>query len=478
MLFQSPAFIVFFAVVIIFYQALSFSHRSQNALLLAASFFFYGYWDIRCLALILITILSNYYVSLRIEEAGRAGVQRAAKRWLWAALALNLGILGYFKYFNFFTASFEKLLTLFGFSHGNWGIQVLLPAGISFYTFQTLSYTIDVYRGRQLATKNWIDFALFVSFFPQLIAGPIERSKSLLSQIRSPRSVTREGIYEGFWLFLWGFFKKVFIADNLSVYLAWAFSINGAGRTADIYLAAVTFAIVFYADFSGYTDMARGLSKFFGIELSRNFNQPYFATDPLSFWQRWHMTLSAWFRDYVYAPLRGKGGSRRQITALFLTMTLVGLWHGANWTFVVWGMLWGIVLIVTRALKPRLFTFFRASDAAWKNFAGAVGAFLTFHIWVLLGFIFTSETLSLAMRRIEVLFKFNGSSAYFSRDLLTFLYFTTPLLAYEIYRAVQSRPFVVRRRLVWHEAAICFVLVVLLLTNGAQLNREFIYFQF
>jgi D-alanyl-lipoteichoic acid acyltransferase DltB (MBOAT superfamily) len=348
--FNSFAFVIFFVVVFGLYHALGRRLRAQNRLLLVASYVFYASWDWRFLSLILLSTAVDYACSLSM----RARPERAGAA-LGVSLTANLGLLFTFKYFHFFEESAVALLEALGIPAHPTTLRIVLPVGISFYTFQTLSYTIDVYRGRLEPTRDLLDFALYVAFFPQLVAGPIERATHFLPQIQSPRRVTTDQLTEGSWLVMWGYFKKVYVADNVARLVDVGFSPDFDGSGGSLLVATWAFAIQIYCDFSGYTDIARGVAKLLGFELMLNFDLPYFARNPSDFWRRWHISLSTWLRDYLYIPLGGnRGGTVRTYRNLFLTMLLGGLWHGAAWTFVFWGAFHGLWLGVHRALAPRL----------------------------------------------------------------------------------------------------------------------------
>ena len=345
MVFNSLVFLVFFMVVYGLYRALP--HRGQNILLLVASYFFYGWWDWRFLTLILISTTVDFLAGRFIGRT-RVGDPRR-KVVLLASITTDLGILGFFKYFNFFAENLLLLLQKTGFSPSIHLLHIILPVGISFYTFQAMSYTLDIYRGQLKPARSFWDFATFVAFFPQLVAGPIERASHLLPQIENPRTVTWTGIQSGTWLIFWGLFKKCVIADNLAVIVEGVFG-SAAPTGAESLLGLYAFAFQIFCDFSGYSDIARGLARWMGVELMVNFNNPYFALNPKDFWTRWHISLSSWLRDYLYIPLGGsRNGRRRTYINLALTMLLGGLWHGAAWTFIAWGAFHGLLLVVYHA---------------------------------------------------------------------------------------------------------------------------------
>jgi D-alanyl-lipoteichoic acid acyltransferase DltB (MBOAT superfamily) len=344
MLFNSIVFVAFMSVVFLVYPRLSL--RRQNVFLLAASYVFYGYWDWRFNLLLLISTAVSFLAGKRIH-ASEEPKQR--KLLLSVCVIMNLGILASFKYFNFFVESAAALLTTIGFQPHIPVLRVILPVGISFYTFQTMSYVIDVYRGNCRAEENIVNFALFVSFFPQLVAGPIERATNILPQLSKPRKVTTEKVLEGLNLVLLGYFKKVAIADTLGPMVESIFSTPGEASTGQLWTGVYAFTFQIYGDFSGYTDIARGISRMLGVELMENFNAPYLSRNITEFWRRWHISLSTWLRDYLYIPLGGnRAGKARTYRNLLITMLLAGLWHGAAWNFVLWGLLHGIYLAAHR----------------------------------------------------------------------------------------------------------------------------------
>jgi alginate O-acetyltransferase complex protein AlgI len=342
MMFTTITFLIFLAIVFPLYWSLR-SARQQNVLLIAAGYIFYGWWDWRFCGLLLVSSLVDFWAGHALE---RTDDERWRRRILTAALSTNLGILGLFKYFNFFTDSFATAAASLGW-HVDWvTLRVVLPVGISFYTFQSMSYSIDVYRRRLRGTNNLIDYMAFVSFFPQLVAGPIERAGHMLPQFTKPRRFDYAQATDGCRQILWGFVKKLLVADTIAPVVQAAYSAPRAHGGLDLAVASLLFTFQIYFDFSAYSDIAVGLGKLFGFQLMRNFAYPYFASSLGEFWRRWHISLSTWFRDYVFIPL---GGSRttpaRHAGAIMTTFLLSGLWHGAAWTFVVWGGLHGAALL-------------------------------------------------------------------------------------------------------------------------------------
>ena len=342
MLFNSLQFALFLPVVFLVYWLLRRSLRWQNLFVVAASYLFYGWWDARFLLLIAFTSLCSYFSGLAIGHAREQGAR--GKAWMWANVAVNLLVLGVFKYYDFFAQSFADVF-LGGQADGLL-LRVVLPVGISFYTFQALSYTIDVYKGTVNATRDGVAFFAYVSFFPQLVAGPIERASSLLPQFERGRSFDYALAVDGLRQMLWGFFKKLVVADSCAVYVDKVFADPSAYGGTTLVMAAVLFSFQIYGDFSGYSDIAIGTAKLFGIRLRRNFNVPYFSRDMAEFWRRWHISLTTWFRDYVYIPLGGsRVGSWRVVFNTLVIFLLSGFWHGANWTFLAWGLFHALLFL-------------------------------------------------------------------------------------------------------------------------------------
>jgi alginate O-acetyltransferase complex protein AlgI len=348
--FSSLTFLIFFAVVFTAYWALG-RRRPQNVLLLIASYVFYGWWDWRFAGLMLASSLADYSFGLAIHWSQKPLYR---KLLLVATLVANLSLLGFFKYFNFFAESFAVAAGSMGWQVGDLTLNIILPVGISFYTFQSLSYTIDIYRKQLAPTKNVVDYLAFVSFFPQLVAGPIERAADLLPQFGVDRKFNATIAADGLRQMLWGLFKKLAVADRLATIVEPAFANPGNYSGPFLLLATICFAFQIYCDFSGYSDMAVGVGKQFGIRLSRNFAYPYFSRSLREFWRRWHISLSTWFRDYVYYPL---GGNRTQNWKhrrnLIVTFLVSGIWHGAAWTFVAWGALHGLMVAVLPAASAQ-----------------------------------------------------------------------------------------------------------------------------
>ena len=338
MFFNSIDFAIFLPIVFILYWFVTNKNlKLQNFLIVAASYFFYGWWDWRFLSLILFSTLVDYSVGVGLLKQEN---QTKRKVLLWTSIIVNLGFLGFFKYYNFFLDNFVTAFSFFGTEINANSLNIILPVGISFYTFQTLSYSIDVYNRKLEPTKDFIAFSAFVSFFPQLVAGPIERATNLLPQFYKKRTFDYSKAVDGMRQILWGLFKKIVIADNCAEYANLIFNNSADYSGSTLVLGALFFTFQIYGDFSGYSDIAIGTSRLFGFDLMRNFNFPYFSRDIAEFWRRWHISLSTWFRDYLYIPLGGsRGGMWMKVRNTFIIFIVSGFWHGANWTFIVWGAL-------------------------------------------------------------------------------------------------------------------------------------------
>lgn len=396
MLFNSLAFAVFLPSVLAIYWSLR-STRRQNLFLLLASLFFYGWWDYRFVSLLLVSTLTDYFCGLGI---GRAHARQAAGRpWLIVSLIVNLGMLGVFKYYDFFVESAEPLWLQLGWRPDL--LAVVLPVGISFYTFQTLSYTIDIYRKKFEPRRNLIDVAAYVTFFPQLVAGPIERAATLMPQMERPRSISAETIRLGLMLMLVGFVKKLVIADGIAPVVGEIYGRAAQGESIsayDVVLGGYGFAFQVYGDFSGYSDIARGAARLLGFNLMINFRQPFFSRTTTEIWTRWNISLSTWLRDYLYVGLGGsRGGKARTLINLAATMLLGGLWHGAAWNYVAWGGLAGLYLVVERLLNIHDYR-------PWGTLRRAFGIVMTFQLFSLALVVFRSGGLETAGFMLSTLF--------------------------------------------------------------------------
>ncbi len=473
MLFNSFEFLVFFPLVLALYYVLG--RRGQNLLLLLASYLFYGWWDWRFCSLLALSTLIDFFCGLAMGRwPGRKRV------WLAVSVGAGLGILGFFKYFNFFVDTAALALSSLGVEPHLPVLRIVLPVGISFYTFQTMSYTLDVYRGHLAPTRNLLDFGLYVAFFPQLVAGPIERATHLLKQFAAPRVVTRSMIESGCFLILLGYFRKVVIADGVSPMVETIFASSATAPWHQLVTGAVLFSIQIYGDFAGYSDIARGLSRLLGIQLMVNFKQPYLSRNITEFWRRWHISLSTWLRDYLYIPLGGnRGGTAGTYRNLMLTMLIGGLWHGANWTFVVWGGLHGVYLAVhkmwlaRRRIRPEFGPVGRMTPGA------AAGMAATF---LLVGFawiFFRCSSLAEAFRFMAGIFSFRGGLEAVSVVGLLKLFFYSllvfvtdwPAYVRDSQEGMLDWPWMVRGGVY---AAMVFLLLLLRPLN----ETPFIYFQF
>lgn len=346
MVFNSITFLIFIGVFFPLYFSLK--GRARLWLCFLASYLFYGWWDWRFLGLIATSTVLDFWIGQTLEQTSETNKR---KQLLWLSVAVNLGFLAFFKYFNFFLDSFQVLLTNIGYSGELGSLQIILPVGISFYTFQSMSYTIDIYHGKIKHEKDWLRFATFIAFFPQLVAGPIVRAKEFLPQFERERKLDHERIIVGLGQVIWGFFKKVAVADSLAPFVDQCFTSPTSFGSLHLLIGVIFYSFQIYCDFSGYSDIAIGLARMMGFDFPKNFRTPYFSKDFSEFWTRWHITLSSWLRDYLYIPLGGnRHGTFNTYKNLMITMLLGGLWHGASWVFVFWGFLHGMYLVVQRLL--------------------------------------------------------------------------------------------------------------------------------
>ena len=404
MLFNSIEFLLFLPLVFVLYWfVLNRSIKAQNVLLLVASYFFYGWWDYRFLALIGLSTIVDYFVGLALEKEGNLKLR---KLLVATSLTVNLGMLGFFKYYNFFIESWVEAWATLGVEMHASTLQIILPIGISFYTFQTLSYTFDIYRNKLKPTANFINFAAFVAFFPQLIAGPIERAANLLPQISVKRVFNFERAISGFHLILWGLFKKIVIADSCATYVNTIFDNYQDMNSMTLLLGVVYFSFQIYGDFSGYTDIATGTARLFGFELSRNFNHPYFSRDIAEYWRRWHITLFSWFRDYVYIPLGGSRGSKaNQIRNVFIVFFIGGLWHGANWNMVVYSLLHAVFFLPLLLRKKNRKNLDQvAKNTTLPSFKELLQIILTFSLVSLARVVFRADSIPIALGYYKQIF--------------------------------------------------------------------------
>ncbi len=430
MLFNSFAFWLFFVVVMLLYHR--FKHRAQNVLLLIASYFFYGCWDWRFLSLIVLSTLVDYVVANKIVASDS---QKKRRMLLTISMVTNLGMLGFFKYYGFFAHELVTLFTTIGIPAMLPTFKVILPVGISFYTFQTMSYTIDVYRGDCKPSRNLLDFAVYVSFFPQLVAGPIERAAHFLPQVTSNRVWKPEYFQEGLFLVVMGLFKKIVVADNMAVLVNSIFDTPLEQLSGlEVLVGVYAFAFQIYGDFSGYSSIARGISKWLGFDLMMNFRRPYFAINPSDFWRRWHISLSQWLRDYLYVPLGGnRHGRLNTYRNLMLTMLLGGLWHGANWTFVAWGAFHGIILCLYRLFDERRLKRLAANEkiAAPSGTSRFIQVVWMFHLICISWLLFRAETITQAWGMLQLMTTDFTFTPLVSTMLGMLVFYAGPLLVFE-----------------------------------------------
>lgn len=477
MLFNSLEFFIFLPIVFAFYWLIGNKHiKQQNLLLVIASYVFYGWWDWRFLFLILFSSLVDYTIGLKLNSEDNP-VKR--KILLWISICVNLGFLGFFKYYNFFVDSLVDSFTFFGEKLSINTLNIILPVGISFYTFQTLSYTIDVYNKKLEPTKNFLAFTAFVSFFPQLVAGPIERATNLLPQFHKKRVFIYKNAVDGLRQTLWGLFKKVVIADNCAEYANLIFNNYEDYSGSTLLLGAFFFAFQIYGDFSGYSDIAIGISRLFGFDLKRNFAFPYFSRDIAEFWRRWHISLSTWFRDYLYIPLGGsKGGTKMKIRNTFIIFIVSGFWHGANWTFVVWGALNALYFLPLLLLdKNRVNTDLVAENKYFPTLRELSQMTVTFFITVIAWIFFRADNVTDAFIYTKNIFKIT----LFTKPeilpitilgLITLFMFIEWLGRTGEY-AIQKVDFM-KKPIRW---SFYFFLIILIFSFTGE-QQEFIYFQF
>ena len=465
MIFYSLEFLIFFSVLLVGLLLLRGNNQGRKVLLLAASWYFYAYWDWRFLSLILISTLVDFWVG---SQLGVTADKEMRKRLLVMSLIVNLGLLGFFKYFNFFIESFSPLVESLGFHPGT--LNIILPVGISFYTFQTLSYTIDVYRGKMEAHDSLLDFALFVGFFPQLVAGPIVRASHFLPQLDDYKPLTGANLYAGFQRFSYGLFKKVFLADRLAMFSDHVFANAGAYDCATTWLAAIAYSLQIYLDFSGYSDMAIGVARIMGYDLGENFNFPYLSKSPREFWRRWHISLSDWVRDYIYIPLGGsRKGSARTYFNVVLSMLLCGLWHGAAWTFVAWGGLHGLAQAGSRLFQRKD----NGLAPAWK--AGFGWTFTMLFVvcgWVL----FRAEGFGKAALMLRQMFMPNPGIGWYYPFVPLVLSGTAAIHVLE--QCGKWRECFLPEQARWYSPALLFSLLWLVVVFYPVGFKPFIYFQF
>ncbi len=477
MLFNSISFAIFLPIVFFLYWFVFKNiKKAQNILLLISSFYFYACWDWRFLFLLMFSIALDYFSGLQIEKSKN---NKTAKFWLVTSIAINLGFLGFFKYYNFFIDSFADLVSGFGFIIHPWTLKIILPIGISFYTFHGLSYIIDVYKKKIKAEKNPIDYALFVSYFPLLVAGPIERATHLLPQVKKIRIFNYEQAANGIRQILWGLFRKMVIADNCAPIVNEIFANHDQEPASRLVLGVLLFAFQIYGDFSGYSDIALGTSRLFGMELLKNFAFPYFSRDIAEFWRRWHISLSSWFRDYVYFPLGGsRGGMWMKIRNTFVIFLVSGFWHGANWTFIVWGglnALFFLPLLIRDKNRNNLEVV--ALGRLLPTFRDFFNIVLTFALVCFAWIFFRAESMTVALQYISDIF--SSSILQFPKPIpKKEIMLILVMLCIEWSNRGQNHGLEIERWNPWIRRVVYAAIMVLILVFANFGNNEFIYFQF
>ena len=477
MFFNSLHFAIFLPIVFIMYWFVGNKSKiNQNYILILASYYFYSCWDWRFLFLLVFSTLLDYVSAMKIEKSK---TQSERKMWLWLCISINLGFLGVFKYYNFFAASFAELLQSFGVKASPILLKLILPVGISFYTFHGLSYIIDIYYKRIKSEKNFVDYSLFVSYFPLLVAGPIERATHLLPQIKVRRKFNFNKAKEGIYQIVWGLVKKVVIADSCAIYANEIFDNHATMNSLSLVLGAVYFAFQIYGDFSGYSDIALGTSKLFGIDLLKNFNYPYFSRDIAEFWRKWHISLSSWFRDYLYIPLGGSKGSKLfQVRNTFIIFIVSGFWHGANWTYLAWGFinaLYFLPLLLLNRNRKNVDDFTLKVD--FESVRTILNILMTFAITTLAWIFFRAKTIHEAFDYIKRMFSnLHFSSQYLSIERYNYelIILVLTFVIVEWNNRTKIEP--ISGKYSWLKLGLCIAAIVAL---GVFSDiKEFIYFQF
>lgn len=474
MLFNSFSFVVFLPLVFLCYWAVKSNHW-RNLIIIGASYIFYGWWDARFLLLIVISSFADYAIGLLLNDQDDQTKRRAL---LLSSLMINLGMLGFFKYYNFFISSLTDSLSLFGVEPNLRTLNIILPVGISFYTFQTLSYTIDVYRRKIQPTRDILSFFAYVAFFPQLVAGPIERAKNLLPQFQYERKFSYQLAISGSRLMLWGFFKKLVVADNLAPAVDTIFSGYTIYGSPVLLLGVVFFSFQIYCDFSGYSDIAIGVARLFNISLCKNFNFPYFSRSTGEFWRRWHISLNTWFRDYLYIPLGGSANGKNQmIRNVFIVFLVSGLWHGANLTFVFWGLLNALFFvpsILRGSNREHLDTV--AGDKMFASIKEITQMVITFGLITFSWIFFRSETFADGWMYTARLFEFS-SGTHLAKFMIYFPYIAI-LVIIEWLGRHKDCPLDFEIRNFWTRQLAYASIVIFVIFFGSYSEQAFIYFQF
>ncbi len=482
MLFNSIDFAIFLPIVFILYWfVINKNLKLQNLLIVAASYLFYGWWDWRFLSLIFFSTVVDYSVGLALKKELSNGKRKIL---LWISILVNLGFLGFFKYYNFFLDNFVTAFSFFGITVNASSLNIILPVGISFYTFQTLSYTFDVYKRKLVPTRDFIAFSAFVSFFPQLVAGPIERATHLLPQFYKKRTFDYNNAVDGMRQILWGLFKKIVIADNCAKYANMIFNNSSTYSGNTLLLGALFFTFQIYGDFSGYSDIAIGTSRLFGFNLMRNFAYPYFSRDIAEFWRHWHISLSTWFRDYLYIPLGGsRGGVRMKVRNTFIIFIVSGFWHGANWTFIIWGALNAIYflpLLLTRKNRNNMGII--AKGKYFPSLKEIFSILITFTLTVIAWIFFRAQNLNHALCYLSTIFSkslfsiphFSGMGRALITIILVMLFVIFEWFGREQQYAFAKVGLYSKTYVRWA----CYLIVIFLIFWFKGAPQKFIYFQF
>ena len=461
----------FFVFLIVSLSILSFgSQKFKKICLLLISYIFYSFWDIRFLSLILISTIVDYLIGRKLYKTTKIKLR---KRLLFLSLFVNLSILGFFKYFNFFIDSFSYLFSI----ENNYSLNIILPVGISFYTFQTISYTFDIYNKKLKPTNSFLDFANFVSFFPQLVAGPIERAKNILPQLKNFNGINFKKLNVAICLIFLGYIKKVLISDNIAPYVDYNF-LNFQNLDSFFALSGlIFFSFQIYFDFSGYTDIARGIAKLFNVDLILNFKQPYFSTSPSDFWRRWHISLSTWLRDYLYIPLGGnRSGKTKTYINLMITMLLGGLWHGASWNFIIWGFLHGIYLVIYKLLFNAQYFKIPLIN---KNLNIVINICFIYFLVLITWIPFRSPDLATSLDFVSHIVNWKGLVD--SSQLLIIIYIIIALFIIDLPSHLLKNEMYLLRLPKWIRNPIYvigFILIFIFLLNNYSDPKPFVYFQF
>ncbi len=477
MLFNSLQFALFFTAVFSLYAMLN--HKWQNRMLLVASYIFYASWDWKFLLLILIPTVFDYFLGFKIDESNDI---KRKKIFFLLSIFINLSILGTFKYFNFFADNLQVLLNFFGLSLGQRFFNIILPVGMSFYIFKSMTYTINIYWGQMKPTQKLSDYALYLAFFPALLAGPIDRAHNFIPQIISSRKMTLDKFYDGCFLVCWGLFQKIFIADNLIKIVDPVFASNPPYEGATVLIALYAFVLQLYCDFAGYSNIAIGLGKILGFNMMTNFNLPLFAVNLQDFWSRWHISLSSWLRDYVYIPIflnfRRMNEKARLSFAIIITMILIGIWHGSTWNFFAFGVLEGFLLTAYQMIRPAISNYINPQNRFGRNSWLIIRILFMFQLTALSFLIFRAQSMSQMYHMIYGLTSNFGSIELALDGIFRLLFFSWILIAVEIIQFWKNDQLVILKWNTITKSILYFICFYLMILYGIEGGKEFVYFQF